>query len=178
MVLQDFSTDMGAVANGSLATLRGVSERKGAKSSFEPLEGEPPAGAEDGRFTGESKPEKSHCQSSDARGGELLPVFGLTLEESCSRVDLRPDLALMVDCGLDELPPPIMDVILLETEWLGRTVDILLDVSEEIVDNGRGMNSKTSENPTREERGGPAWGGCSSCAAVPSDPRVMVVASG
>lgn len=178
MALQDLSEDMRDVTNGSLEALRGVSTTDTPEGSFAPLVGEPPAGAEDGRLNGESNPEKSHCQSWDARGGELPAVFGLALEEPCSSVTLRPDLTLMEDCGLDELPPPIMDVILLETEWLGRTVDILLDVSEEIVDNGRGMNSKTSENPTREERGGPAWGGCSSCAAVPSDPRVKVVVSG
>ena len=71
-----------------------------------------------------------------------------------------------------------MDVILFETEWLARTVDMLLDVSEDIVDNGRGMNSKTSENPTREGRGGPVWDDGSTSAADPSDPWVEVAASG
>ena len=83
-------------------------------------------------------------------------MFGLALDESCSKVVIRPDLVLKVGCELDELPPPIIDVILLETEWVARTVDILLEVSEEIVDNGLGMNSNTSENPTREGRSGPA----------------------
>ena len=95
-------------------------------------------------------------------------VVGPILEESNSRVDLQTDLALVLDCGPGELPPPIMDVILLETECVARTVDILLDVSEEMVDSGLGMNSKTSENPTREGRGRPGWGDSSSFATEPS----------
>lgn len=92
-------------------------------------------------------------------------------------MDLRLRLALTVDCGLGELPPPIMDVILLETEWVARTVDILLEVSEEIVDSGRGINSKTSEKPTREGRCGP-WGVCSYLSTELSACWVDIVTSG
>lgn len=41
-----------------------------------------------------------------------------------------------------------IDDILPETLWLGRTV-IVLDVSVETKESGRGMNSSVSENPTR-----------------------------
>ena len=54
----------------------------------------------------------------------------------------------LADGGL-EVPPLTMDVILPVTEWEARTVDMELEVSEEIVESGRGMNSMVSENPTR-----------------------------
>lgn len=41
------------------------------------------------------------------------------------------------------------DEMLLATEWLARTVDMLLDVSEEIVDSGRGMYSTEFANRAR-----------------------------
>ena len=39
------------------------------------------------------------------------------------------------------------DVMLLVTEWPERIVDMLLDVSDEMVDKGRGMYSRTSGGP-------------------------------
>lgn len=41
------------------------------------------------------------------------------------------------------------------TEWLARIVDKLLDVSEDMVESGRGMNSTVSEKPTRVRDGAP-----------------------
>ena len=58
-----------------------------------------------------------------------------------------------------------MDVTLFVTEWLARMVDILLDVSEEMVDNGRGMNSRTSDILTRD-RSCPLSSTTSSCVPV------------
>lgn len=49
-----------------------------------------------------------------------------------------------------EVPVLKKDVILLVSEWLARIVDTLLDVSEEMVDNGRGIYSKTSDILTLE----------------------------
>ena len=48
-----------------------------------------------------------------------------------------------------EVPPLIIDEMLPVREWLARIVDRLLDVSDEMVDSGRGINSIVSENPTR-----------------------------
>ena len=95
MFLQDFSADTTDVRNGSSEDLRGASRTEGPEVTFAPLEGDPLAGAEEGRFTGESSPEKSHCQSGDSRGGEM--PASLALDASCSGADLRPDLELMVD---------------------------------------------------------------------------------
>jgi hypothetical protein len=44
-------------------------------------------------------------------------------------------------------------VMLPVTECDARMVDIELDVSEDIVDSGRGMNSMVSEKPTRGRLG-------------------------
>jgi hypothetical protein len=70
-------------------------------------------------------------------------------ESSNSRVGLR-DRAT-------GLPHPsvidIIEVILSETECIGRAV-IVLEVSVEIKESGRGINSKVSENPTRVRVGG------------------------
>jgi hypothetical protein len=60
----------------------------------------------------------------------------------------KPLLAAVEDGGLCA-PALTMDVMLPVTEWLAKMVDRLLDVSEEIVDSGRGMNSTVSEKPTR-----------------------------
>ena len=54
-----------------------------------------------------------------------------------------------------------MDVMLPVRECEGRMVDIELEVAEEIVERGRGMNSSLSENPTTLDRG-IAAGGCDS----------------
>lgn len=64
----------------------------------------------------------------------------------------RLDLVTLEDGGLDVLEL-IIDVILPVREWFGRMVDRLLDVSDEIVDKGRGMNSTVSENSTRGRDG-------------------------
>jgi hypothetical protein len=77
-------------------------------------------------------------------------------------------------------PALTMDVMLPVTEWLARMVDRLLDVSEEIVDSGRGMNSTVSEKPTRA-RGSvseavPRWiGGLDDlvCDIISSPPPVI-----
>ena len=37
--------------------------------------------------------------------------------------------------------------MLLVTQWLARNVDMLLDLSDETVDKGRGMYSRTSGGP-------------------------------
>ena len=37
--------------------------------------------------------------------------------------------------------------MILVTEWLAQIVDMLLDVSDEMVDKGRGMYSRTSGGP-------------------------------
>lgn len=68
----------------------------------------------------------------------------------------------------------MMDVMLPVTEWLARSVDRLLEVSDDIVDRGRGMNSTVSEKPTlgrddpsaEEERRPPADAGDSWIALV------------
>lgn len=65
---------------------------------------------------------------------------------------LRLDLVTREADGLDVLAL-IIDVILPVREWFCRMVDRLLDVSDEIVDKGRGMNSTVSENPTRGRDG-------------------------
>lgn len=56
------------------------------------------------------------------------------------------------------VPSPTIEVTLPEIEWLGRIVDMLLDVSEDIVDNGREMYSNLSANPTIRGRGTAAGG--------------------
>ena len=56
------------------------------------------------------------------------------------------------------VPSPTIEVTLPDTEWLGLIVDILLDVSEDIVDKGRDMYSSLSANPTTLGRGTAAGG--------------------
>ena len=63
VVVQDLSGDVGDVANGSWLAPVGFSRTEGLEGPSAALEGELLAGAEEGRFTGESIPEKSHCQS-------------------------------------------------------------------------------------------------------------------
>lgn len=60
----------------------------------------------------------------------------------------KATFADFADGGL-EAPALTMDVMLPVTEWPARMVDRVLDVSDEIVERGRGMNSIVSEKPTR-----------------------------
>lgn len=70
------------------------------------------------------------------------------LNIDCSIVGSLNDRLDLADGGL-EVPPLIIEEMLPVREWLARIVDRLLDVSEEMVDSGRGINSIVSENPTR-----------------------------
>ena len=74
-------------------------------------------------------------------------VFGLGLDILCSGDVSNSDLPILTVGGLD-VPALTMDVILPVTEWLARAVDRLLEVSEDIVDSGRGMYSTVSAKPT------------------------------
>lgn len=58
---------------------------------------------------------------------------------TCSGGPCSATMGVVVDRRLEMLP---------ETEWLGLTVTVL-EVSLDISDSGRGMNSTVSENPTR-----------------------------
>ena len=51
------------------------------------------------------------------------------------------------------VPSPLMEVTLPDTEWLCRMVDMLLDVSDDIVESGLVMYSNLSANPTTRGRG-------------------------
>jgi hypothetical protein len=56
-----------------------------------------------------------------------------------------------------ELDREMMDEMLPDKEWLGRAV-IVLEVSVETIESGRGMNSRVSENPTLARPAGFAEG--------------------
>ena len=83
---------------------------------------------------------------------------------SCSNIVERDGRPFRADCGLAGLEL-MTDEMLPETEWVPLTVDMELSVSDEIVDNGRGINSTVSENPTLVRVGG-LVGGDSSLAAL------------
>jgi hypothetical protein len=51
--------------------------------------------------------------------------------------------------GLDRVGGLLRDDTLPLREWVGRTVDVLPSVSEEIMERGRGITSTVSEKPTR-----------------------------
>lgn len=81
-----------------------------------------------------------------------LAVRGREGGESFANIVSEATLVIFADGGLGA-PPLTRDVMLPVTEWLtewlASTVDRLLDVSDEIVDKGRGINSIVSEKPTR-----------------------------
>ena len=77
-----------------------------------------------------------------------LAVCGRDCRGSLSNVVSKAALAVLVDGGLGA-PALTMDVMLPVTEWPARIVDRLLDVSDEMVERGRGINSIVSEKPTR-----------------------------
>jgi hypothetical protein len=72
--------------------------------------------------------------------------LGRALPAEYSRGSSRITL-LTAGEGLTE-PPLMIEVILPVTECEARTVERELEVSEEIVESGRGMNSTVSEKPT------------------------------
>ena len=108
-------------------------------------------GAVDGRSIGFLVPEESHRTIPGGKDAEGPIVLGLALTWSCSSAGPGRDRGETAGGGLD-VPPLTRDVMLLVTEWLARTVDMLLDVSDEMVDKGRGMYSRTSENSTARDR--------------------------
>lgn len=108
-------------------------------------------GAVDGRSIRVFISEVSHLVISGAKDVGGPAVLGLVLTWSCSSAGPGLDRGEAAG-GEFDVPPLTRDVMLLVTEWLARTVDMLLDVSDEIVDKGRGMYSRTSENPTARDR--------------------------
>lgn len=57
------------------------------------------------------------------------------------------DLGLAIDL-LEDTPRPVLELRLPVAEWFGRIVDKLLDVSDEMTDNGRGMTVTFSTKST------------------------------
>lgn len=74
-------------------------------------------------------------------------VLGLVGDVSFLRVVERERRPALAEGGLD-VPALVSDDMLPDNEWLRRIVAIELEVSEEIVESGRGMNSNVSEKPT------------------------------
>ncbi len=85
---------------------------------------------------------------------EGLVVLGVKCMFSCSPANSVDDILPRV-CGEDKVPVSAIEVMLPVTEWLARMVDKLLDVSEDMVESGRGINSTVSEKPTRVRDGAP-----------------------
>ena len=128
--------------------------------------GESPTGAVEGRFVVVSDDVTLKSLATGDGEGELVMISGLGLGCIWDVDNPRRDSGVLAGGGL-EAPPLNKDVILLLTEWLARMVDMLLDVSEEIVDRGRGMNSRTSDILTRD-RSCPFSFGNSTHLAVPA----------
>lgn len=105
----------------------------------------------DGRCIRVSISEESHLTIPEGKDAGGPAVLGLALTWSCSSAGSGRDRGGAAGGELD-MPPLARDVMLLVTEWLARIVDMLLDVSDEMVDKGRGMYSRTSENSTARAR--------------------------
>lgn len=77
---------------------------------------------------------------------EESAVFGL-MSPICSRASSILSRFFLAEGGLEV--PLRIELMLPLSEWEGRTVESELDVPVEIVERGRGMNSRVSEKPTR-----------------------------
>jgi hypothetical protein len=96
--------------------------------------------AESGLFSRLSSPRESSIGGSIWR---LEPTASAVLGLCAGPFSLGSGEGVDLGAGLPQ------DVMLPVKEWFPRIVDVLPSVSEEIIDNGRGITSIVSENPTR-----------------------------
>jgi hypothetical protein len=96
--------------------------------------------AESGLFSRLNLPRESSVGGSIWR---LEPIASAVLGLCAGPFSLGSGEGVDLGAGLPQ------DVMLPVKEWFPRIVDVLPSVSEEIIDNGRGITSIVSENPTR-----------------------------
>lgn len=124
--------------------LGGLKREKGTPPVVGVLEGPP---ADTGRFNELTSFPISILRLSLLSAITAPAVLGLVGDVSFSRVVERERRPALAEGGL-EVPALVSDDMLPDNEWLRRIVAIELEVSEEIVESGRGMNSNVSEKPT------------------------------